>query len=426
VDRALALVEEKGSPEGKGMRYLWIAAACVLGLTVLAASGALLSFWTSVLRPPCLASNPAECATGSLMGFQAAALETARPFIARGALIATVLAAATAAVVWAGTRGLLKAGGVVLLLGLLLAVDALRVDGAFIETMALRDFATPDAGIEFLRARQREDDPFRIAPLDASDAQSVYPAMFGLELVTGHHPNDLGRYRELIGMRASGEAANLLVGTSLQGEGESARIVAGPVLRLLGARYLLVPGLLGGLEPVAQTQLAGRPQAIYEVDVLPRARLVANAEVVPDDRAVGRILEDTFDPERTAVLAEPPPIELDGAPVSGAVTWLERGLNRMRLQVRSDRSALLVISDNWFPSWRARVDGGEEVDVLRAYHTLRAVPVPAGEHTVELYYRSPLLRGSLFLSLAAGALLLAVTAVSLLRSRGSGVPVAEG
>jgi hypothetical protein len=66
------------------------------------------------------------------------------------------------------------------------------------------------------------------------------------------------------------------------------------------------------------------------------------------------------------------------------------------------------------------------VPVLRAYHTLRAVPVGAGEHTVELYYRSPLLARSLLLTLATVTLLLGVTAVSILRNRRRGAAGAEG
>jgi hypothetical protein len=112
--------------------------------------------------------------------------------------------------------------------------------------------------------------------------------------------------------------------------------------------------------------------------------------------------------------------------VTGTVTWIERGLNQMSLRAVSDRPALLVISDNWFPSWRATLDGGEEIPVLRAYHTLRAVPVPAGEHTVELYYRSPLLAQSLLLTLATVTLLLGVTAASLLLSRRRGAARADG
>jgi hypothetical protein len=418
VDRALAFADGQGDQSaGRGVRYLWIAAGSVLLLMLLVASGALLSFWTSVLRPECLAQDPAACPPGSLLPFQAGALEAARPFMARGALVATVLAAATAGVVWAGSRGLLAGLGVALVLGLLLCVDALRVDGAFVQTIPFQSFAAPDAGIDLLVAQGRDADPFRIAPADPGDHQSVAPAMFGLELATGHHPNDLARYRELIGMRGSGGAANLMAGTRLLGDSAAARIEPGPILRILNVRYLLVPGLLEGMQPVGETRLDGRPQAIYEVETLPRARLVGNVEVVPDDQAVARILDPAFDPESTAILPQAPPLELPGGPVTGTVTWLERGLNRMSLRVVSDRPALLVIADNWFPAWRARVDGGEEVPVLRAYHTLRAVPVGAGEHTVELLYRSPLLAGSLLLTLAAAALLLGVAAASLLKGR---------
>jgi hypothetical protein len=176
-----------------------------------------------------------------------------------------------------------------------------------------------------------------------------------------------------------------------------------------------------GLSPriAHQEQFANGAQVLYEVDALPRARLVAEAEVVPDQQAVARILDPAFDPARTAVLSEASPITLPGGPASGEVAWTERGVNRMTLSVRSDGPALLILADNWFPSWRARVDGND-APVLRAYHTLRAVPVEAGQHTVELYYESPLLRSSLLLSLGALALLLGVAAVSLVRSRRRG------
>jgi hypothetical protein len=48
--------------------------------------------------------------------------------------------------------------------------------------------------------------------------------------------------------------------------------------------------------------------------------------------------------------------------------------------------------------------------VLRAYHTLRAVPVPAGESTVVMEYRSELLATSAWISVVV-LLGLAVTGV---------------
>jgi uncharacterized membrane protein YfhO len=69
----------------------------------------------------------------------------------------------------------------------------------------------------------------------------------------------------------------------------------------------------------------------------------------------------------------------------------------MTLAVESDAPSLLVVADNWFPAWRASVDG-DEVEVLRAYHTLRAVPVPAGSSRVEMWYHSDTVSRSLLLS----------------------------
>jgi hypothetical protein len=221
------------------------------------------------------------------------------------------------------------------------------------------------------------------------NGQDIRPALHGIELVGGHHPNDLGRYRELIGMSGSSAPMNLLEDADIR--------------RLLNVRYILWPDAqLGSVEgPVFSRTAYPDGQAFESVlaeNGLPRARLVGGAVVQADESAVGYMRSDAFDPEREVVLAEPSPIELDGLPPSGSVTWISRTPNELRLSVRTERPALLVVADNWFPAWRASVDG-VEVPVLRAYHTLRAVPVGPGEHTVHMYYESDAIRWSLWLSL---------------------------
>jgi hypothetical protein len=117
------------------------------------------------------------------------------------------------------------------------------------------------------------------------------------------------------------------------------------------------------------------------------------------------MLSAAFDPDSEVVLSHPPPIALQGGPVQGAVTWQERTPNELRLSVTSDRAVLLVVADNWFPAWHATVDG-RAAPVLRAYHTLRAVPVSAGTHTVEMFYRSRLVDWSLVVSVVVSLVLL--------------------
>jgi hypothetical protein len=130
------------------------------------------------------------------------------------------------------------------------------------------------------------------------------------------------------------------------------------------------------------------------------------------------MLSDDFDPARQVVLSGPAPIGLTGGEVAGSVEWVERNNNDMTLRVSTDRPAVLVLADNWFPAWRARI-GNEEVPVLRANHSLRAVAIAPGEHTVEFYYESDPLTWSLRLTLLSLALVAGLIGVDGLRGRQS-------
>ena len=116
------------------------------------------------------------------------------------------------------------------------------------------------------------EEPFRVLSL-ARAGQDVAPAMHGLELAGGHHPNDLARYRELIGMAGSGLPEYL------------APPFHANVMRLLNIRYILWPdadyGPLdrfvspGLVTPVSQLQYSDGSlySSVYAYPGLPRARV---------------------------------------------------------------------------------------------------------------------------------------------------------
>ena len=80
----------------------------------------------------------------------------------------------------------------------------------FIQTLDFQAWAGADANIQYLQEQNESQDPFRVLAMGGNnDGQDVKPGMYGLELVAGHHPNDLARYRELIGMVGSGIPSNL-------------------------------------------------------------------------------------------------------------------------------------------------------------------------------------------------------------------------
>lgn len=377
------------------LRVLAGGAGLLASLWVLIASGFLQSLWTAVIYR--------DISPG-----QEQLLTQIRPFMAQGAFVATALVALLSGLVWMARRGTLAPTALLAGTVLLVAVDQLRVDGSFVQTLDFHAWSRPDPIIQALLEVERgRDEPYRLWALSGR-SQGVDPAMHGIELAGGHHPNDLSRYRELIGMVGSGDAENLYNAN---------------VRQLLNVRYLLWPDIEQGPGPeggvVSRSSLQdGRVyETLYAAGGLPRARLVAAATVKADDEAVPYMLSGAFDPAAEVVLAEAPPVALDGGPVSGEVRWEERSPNRLRLAVTSDRPALLVVADNWFPAWRATVDGAE-APVLRAYHTLRAVPVPAGSSTVEMWYASDLLVRSLWLSLGVLAVLGGLGIWGVVRERG--------
>lgn len=79
--------------------------------------------------------------------------------------------------------------------------------------------------------------------------------------------------------------------------------------------------------------------------------------------------------------------------------------NRFSVVVRNSAAGMLIVSQAWFPGWKATVDH-RSTPVIRADGLLQGVPVPAGTHQITLTYRTPGLR--------SGALLTLLMAVSLL------------
>ena len=421
LDRLLALVgpadgstrEEKGGAGGRSespsadqavarvRKILWGGLGFVIVLGLLIGSGAFTSAWTTVVYP-------------EIDARRLQLLQAHLPNIVRGASEAVLLVAAAVGLIWGIVSRRIPAKLGLAGLIVLVAVDALRIDRAFVETLDFHQWAQPDANIRTILDREADDGaPYRLLSL-ARGGQDVTPAMHGIELAAGHHPNDLARYRELIGMVGSGLPRNLLHPN---------------VRSILNVEYILWPDLELGAAPdgpvLSRTQLGdGRVYHTLLADQgLPRARLVGEAVVRDDAEAVAYIMSEAHDPTAEVVLAREPPVALAGGPVEGTVRWMEREIDHMTVEVTSDRPALLVVADNWFPAWRATVDG-EEAEVLRAYHTLRAVPVPTGASTVEMWYESTLLEASRWLSLLVLTALLVAGALGL-RRRGPGRETAE-
>jgi hypothetical protein len=128
---------------------------------------------------------------------------------------------------------------------------------------------------------------------------------------------------------------------------------------------------------------------VYERrEALPRAYLVARAEVLDDAAALRRLATPDFDPRDGALLAPSEgarPLN-PATPDSGSAVLELSEPEHVRIRTTAGGPTYLVLSDSWYPGWVATVDG-QEAPIARANVLFRAVEVPAGGHLVEFRYR---------------------------------------
>ncbi len=96
----------------------------------------------------------------------------------------------------------------------------------------------------------------------------------------------------------------------------------------------------------------------------------------------------------------PRPDGAETARGSESVTLVQRQAHRVTVRVKLARAGLVVFSDTWTPDWKATVDGRVE-RVVPANMFMRAVPCPAGEHTISVYYESESFRRGSVVSLVS-------------------------
>ena len=203
------------------------------------------------------------------------------------------------------------------------------------------------------------------------------------------------------------------------------RGLGSPLLDLLNVRYMVVPAELEGdqgklreLKEANPTVYADeRVEVLENRDALPRAWIVHSARRATPSETLEQLGSGAVDPRRTAMLERPPPdLDRPQDPSADRATVTGYEAERVRLQTQTGARGLLVLSEAYYPAWKAYVDG-EPVPLYVADHVLRAVPVPAGEHSVELRYESWTLRTGLAVSLAASLALGALVASKVFRRK---------
>ena len=134
----------------------------------------------------------------------------------------------------------------------------------------------------------------------------------------------------------------------------------------------------------------------------PRAWMVGTVRSLADEEALATLrtgqLPDgsSFDPAATAIAADetapsPPSMPAGSGDGTSRVTIREAVNGRFTMDVESTNGGFVVLSEAWYPGWRARVDGNDAT-LYRTNLTMQGTPVPPGRHHVEFLFESRLLQ----------------------------------
>lgn len=313
-------------------------------------------------------------------------------------------------------------------LAALVALDLWSVERAYWSFSAPADtLYAEDPIIRFLKD-QRE--PARVIALPLSDNMASHdPFVMGDALmhhrvrgVLGYHGNELGRYQELFGKAEGMQAvanpnfwsltnSRFFYTNTPEVPFQGAKLVAGPV-----------------------RNAAGTMTYLYELPGDHPAAWVAPLIVKLDDATTkSTVLNPLFDVKRVAIFDSATtiaskPVNSPLPPAVGFGVSVQRydpGAIDLTLGGVPPAGSALVVSENFYPGWTARVDG-KPANIGRADFTLIGVELPANARKVELRFQSASVRTGALITLAALAASIALWLIGLIadRRRAGTTPVA--
>jgi hypothetical protein len=184
-------------------------------------------------------------------------------------------------------------------------------------------------------------------------------------------------------------------------------------------KFELIYANLEGLQGKRKDLLKENTIKLYKNrNPLSRAWLVGDYKVMDSGTILSKMIGKDFYPDREALLEEEPkwitkggsgglkeslpgtqnqgghrgpPLRRTndaGKPLSRfpqKVQILSESNNRLDLQVNAEENSLLVLSDTYYPGWKAFVDG-KETKIYRADYAFRALPLNTGTQRVEFVY----------------------------------------
>ena len=197
--------------------------------------------------------------------------------------------------------------------------------------------------------------------------------------VGGYHAAKLRRYQEMIDHHIMPEMQETYQAVATAG-GQMDSVDASKfrVLNMLNTKYFIFPaGEQGQAVPVVNPYAYGNAWFVDKVQYVNNANEEIDAlnDILPTETAVVDVkfkeqLKDVTEGYKDSL---------------STIQLTSYEPNRLVYKASTPKDGVVVFSEIYYPGWQATIDG-QLVDIARADYILRAINVPAGEHTIEMWF----------------------------------------
>ncbi|MBQ0005997.1 MAG: hypothetical protein KBS57_01145 [Alistipes sp.] len=230
---------------------------------------------------------------------------------------------------------------------------------------------------------QDGDPSYRVLDISVNTFNDAIPSYWH-KTIGGYNAAKLQRYQDLIDHFIQPEMSRLSkdINTTLSSAKTISDVEAGlgyyPILSMLNTRYIVING---DTPPVRYERASGNAWFVSSV--------IGAASPDEEIHLLGEI-----DPASQAVIYEGDGIDVKSlTTVHGGDTgqdyirMSEYSLNHLEYDYSSAEGGVAVFSEIYYPEgWKAILDGSQELPIMRADWTLRALDLPAGTHHITFTY----------------------------------------
>ena len=234
----------------------------------------------------------------------------------------------------------------------------------------------PTEAIKFL---QQDKELFRIQPIDQRIMPPNFNAIYKIQSVGGYDPLFLLRYAQIVAASERGES-------NIQPPFGFNRIISpekfdSRIIDLLNVKYILSLNELQS-DKLEFVFSEGQTKIYFNKSYFPRFFLVnRTVKVSSDQEAIEQLFDQGNDLRSVAIVGND--IAISDSPLNedDNVELVSYEENKVKLSANCDQNRFLVLTDSYYPGWKAYIDGNATEIYLTNYN-FRGVICPTGLHQI--------------------------------------------